>query len=93
MWRSSSWPSRIGRYVPAALAAGLLSLVIACQALLYWLDKPRHFDAPEQVELSAGTNLTVFLDDLATRGILPHPDWLRYYALSLIHISEPTRPY
>ncbi len=90
MWRSSSWPSGIGRYVPAALAVGLLSLFLACQALLYWLDKPRRFDAPELVELSAGTNLTVFLDDLAARGILPHPDWLRYYA-RLVGVADSVR--
>ncbi|MBK6286597.1 MAG: endolytic transglycosylase MltG [Pseudomonadales bacterium] len=90
MWRGSSRLSGIGHYAPAALAAGVLSLFIACQALLYWLDKPRHFDAPELVELRAGTNLTVFLDDLGERGILPHPDWLRYYA-RLIGVADAVR--
>lgn len=90
MWRDSSRLSGVFRYAPAALATGFLSLFIACQFLLYWLDKPRRFDAPELVELRAGTNLTVFLDDLDARGILAHPEWLRYYA-RLVGVADAVR--
>ena len=63
------------------LVAGALAAVAGYVAFAGWLDRPLAVGkAPLTVEVPSGQPFEATARDLAVRGVLDHPDWLRAYA-------------
>jgi UPF0755 protein len=63
------------------LAAGALAAVAGYVAFAGWLDRPLAVSkAPITFEVPSGQPFAATARDLAVRGVLDHPDWLRAYA-------------
>jgi UPF0755 protein len=63
------------------LAAGALAAVAGFVAFGNWLDRPLAVgEAPITVDVPSGQPFAATARELAARGVLDHPDWLRAYA-------------
>lgn len=70
----------------AALLLGLLAAVVLAVAIGYvaferWLDRPMPFgETALTIDVPSGQPFATTVRDLAARGVLDRPDWLRVYA-------------
>ena len=69
------------KLVALLLAAGALAAVAGFVAFGNWLDRPLAVgEAPITVDVPSGQPFAATARELAARGVLDHPDWLRAYA-------------
>jgi UPF0755 protein len=69
------------KLVALLLAAGALAAVAGFVAFGSWLDRPLAVgEAPITVDVPSGQPFAATARELAARGVLDHPDWLRAYA-------------
>lgn len=63
------------------LAAGILAVAAGYVAFDRWLDRPLAIgEAALTIDVPSGQPFAATARDLAARGVLDHPDWLRAYA-------------
>lgn len=72
---------RLVRLAALALALALAAAATAWVAFDRWLDRPLAIgDGPLQLEIPRGQPLAATARELAARGVLEHPEWLRIHA-------------
>lgn len=78
------------RLVAALLLVAVAVVFFGWKLLVRWLDRPLPMTESVIVELPAGGNLTRFAGELAERGVLDLPNWLRFQA-RLSRVADKVR--
>lgn len=72
---------RLAAALLGLLAAGLLVFAAGYVGFERWMDRPMAVgEAPLTIDIPVGQPFAATTRDLAARGVLDHPDWLRAYA-------------